>query len=714
MHSFRVSVTELASLVCRTGNLELTGAVGPSARDGQKAHQRWQKASNDNVEVSVKATIPIDGSTVKLTGRIDALNALNHHVTEIKSTLVPAEHLSNLRNEVPTCESETLSADEIEAFGHSVLQRYINWMVCVEQHRQSARSSAKTLEFPFPNFRNGQRNFAAVVFRGARDGFSSLCEAPTGIGKTISALYPAIKAIGEQHVQQVMYLTAKASNGSCELDENAVCPMTLGFFDRLPAAREELLNIAVITPAKMDEVAWRHRLCPFELALQMLPWMSIVVCDYNYLFDPLVRLPWFSEPRRKALVLVDEAHNLPDRSRAMFSAQLDRAMGHSVQAALNGTHPALVPRIAALDRLLLKHARGLNPGENIQTESPEGFRQAVSAAVETLMEAMSGNTALPREAIDWFKALCRYAAIDDLYGDAHRTVTAVDKKRGKRDVKISLMCLDASAEMHKLYKNYRSLCFFSATLHPIPFYQVTLGAPDQLQALQLPSPFAAEQAKHLIVSSVSTRYRQRDESLDALVQLIHDVCSANTGSYLVFLPSFTYLEKVWQAFTDRFPQHRVWKQTQTDTREHRQAQLEALEQAGERCGFVILGGVFGEGVDYVGSRLIGAIVVGVGLPAMSAEQELMTQHYRASGFDGYDFASRIPGLVRVLQTVGRVIRTETDRGVIVLVDDRFQATFYRKNFPSHWDLSICRDRSEWVEALNGFWSSKRLSLEAHL
>jgi len=479
--------------------------------------------------------------------------------------------------------------------------------------------------------------------------------------------------------------------------------MTIGFFDRLPEARDELLAVGVITPAIMDEVAWRYRLCPFELALQMLPWMMLVVCDYNYVFDPLVRLPWFSEPRRKSLVLIDEAHNLPDRSRSMFSGYLDRQLGQSLCVALQGAHPALVSRVQAVDKALLKHARGFAEGESVTRESPEVLRKSVSAGIEALQEAMSTGPALPPEGSDWFKALCRFAAIDDLYGEAHRTITEVGRYKGKRSVKVSLRCLDASKELHRLYKWYRSVCFFSATLRPVPFYQTTLGVPENVKAMQLESPFEPTQAEYILVPSISTRYRQRDQSLPDLVQLINDVFSAKAGSYMVFFPSFAYLEKVYAQFVERYPEYPIWKQSQGDARETRQAQLDALEQEGERLGFVIMGGVFGEGVDYVGHRLVGAIIVGIGLPGLSAEQELMAEHYRESGFDGYDFASRIPGFIRVLQTVGRVIRTETDRGAVVLVDDRFQAPFYRANFPNHWNTTVCRTRTDWLQRLKTFW-----------
>ena len=780
MNNFKVSVTDIAQLICRTGDLALFGAAGPSARDGQKAHKRWQEKTEVSTEVSVKAQVTVASCSVTLRGRIDVLDRVRRHITEIKSTLVPAEHVSdsqkavhraqvrlyaycllneidasevvgessldswqldvlyvNLRDESPTRETEYLSVVDILALGDSIVERYVSWMEKVSVSHSACRSSAQTMNFPHVDYRAGQYEMASLVYRGARDGFSLLVEAPTGIGKTISTLFPAVKAIGEKNVNQVVYLTAKASgvqavfnsielmednglnfncvslrskqltcfclNGSCERDESGRCPLTIGFFDRLPDARDELLTMGVITPSRLDDVAMRYELCPFELSLQLVPWMHLVVCDYNYVFDPLVRLPWFSEPRRQSQVLVDEAHNLPDRSRSMFSAQLDRAMGKSVADSLLPEHRRLLAKVDAVDRAVLKHARGMAAGETVTRGAPSGLLPSITGAIELLVELMSDGPALTAEAVDWFKALCRYVAIDELYGKSHRTITTVSQARGKKVVRIELLCLDASRELNQLYKNYKSVSFFSATLTPASFYQDTLGTPEHCRVLTLDSPFDYHQSAYLLVPCIGTRYKQRDQSLPRLVELIHDVCNAKEGSYLVFLPSFVYLETLANAFTKAHPEQRIWKQSRGQSREERLMQLERLRETGAHLGFVILGGVFGEGVDYIGDRLVGAVVVGVGLPGLSAEQDLMAEHYQELGYDGYDYANRIPGFTRVLQTVGRVIRTESDKGVVVLVDDRFEHSFYQSNFPDHINPVVCRNRQAWVYQLSAFW-----------
>ena len=798
MNKIRISVTELAQFICRTGDLDFGSVAGLSARDGQKAHQRVQASSTDDNEVSVRSSFDVNDYRVSLGGRIDLLDKSMRRITEIKSTVVPAEFVSesqrslhraqvrlyafclqhevnpngadkliseestskdshsnnesvfdevwildvlyiNIRNDTTTTESEELSCDEINRYGHDILKRYVEWMQLVDHHKNACLASAKNLKFPYPDFRAGQRALASLVYKGSRDSFNSLCEAPTGVGKTISTLFPAVKSLGEENIKQIVYLTAKTSgitavsdalsrmmdsgltihsvtlrskqltcfcsNGGCERDADGRCPLTIGFYDRLPEARAKLLSLGVITPATMDDISWEYQLCPFELAIQMLPWMMIVVADYNYVFDPLVRLPWFSESRKSSLVLVDEAHNLPDRSRSMFSAKLDRYMGRSLIPLLSGQHKQLIPKIEAVDKALLKHARGLELGETIARDTPKGMRVSVNAAIELLLQAMSEGPALPTEASDWFRALCRYAAISDLYGESHRTITEVTKKGGKKDVRLTLLCLDASKELGKLYKYYKSVCFFSATLSPFSFYNAVLGAEDDAKWARLESPFKQHQSAHLLIPSIDTRYRYREQSLPQLVELVNDVASAKPGNYLVFLPSFHYLEQLWAAYIQRFPNQAVWKQAQGQTKQDHQSMLEAMQTAESRIGFVILGGVFGEGIDYVGDRLIGAVVVGLGLPGVNAEQQLMAEHFRENGYDGYDYANRIPGFTRVLQTIGRVIRTESDRGVVALVDGRFRDSFYRANFPAHIQPKQCSNQQAWREALKVFWSA---------
>ena len=607
--------------------------------------------------------------------------------------------------------------------------------------------SAASLPFPFKHFRAGQHDMAAAIYRACRDKSELMCEAPTGIGKTVSSLFPAIKSLGEGKVRQLVYLTAKAagrlsaeqamhklcgsglqatmiqirakqptcfcSNGRCERDVSGRCPMTLGFFDRLPQARDELLAKGVIDNDVLDEVAWAHQLCPFELVLQLLPWVQVVVADYNYVFDPLVRISHFSTSRKDTLLLVDEAHNLLDRSRSMYSAELNRSLCMQAANACRQAYPLAARELDALSRQLLTVAdkagfsRDADTNVHVLNDAPSNLSRAVSETRVQLSEAMA-RQGVPSDVVsDVWKALCRYSVIYELYSKEHRCLVQQTREGQRRQVLVSLYCLDASSALASCYRLYRAAILFSATLRPAAFYQGTLGLREDTRYLQLSSPFDAQRCFRAVIDWIDTRYRQRQSSMKNLVDLIY--CSTNykRGNYLVFFPSYAYLEQVHALFVDTYPQRETWGQSRGQGREEQHRLLDELDTAGHRIGFAIQGGVFGEGIDYVGERLIGTLVIGTGLPAMGTQSELIAQHYRDSGHDGYDFAYRYPGFTRVLQTAGRVIRHESDAGFVLLVDARFKQSTYRLLFPDDWEVAYPQNQARLVNELENFWKKTK-------
>jgi len=580
---------------------------------------------------------------------------------------------------------------------------------------------------------------AAAVYRAVRDGEELLCEAPTGTGKTISTLFPSVKSLGQGDVKQVVYLTAKVAGrlsalqsltqmteaglninavqirskhttcfcsvGRCERDDTGRCPMTLGFFDRLPDARDELLSMGVISDEQMDEIAWQYQLCPFELALQMLPWVHVAIADYNYVFDPLVRLPHFSESRSDTVLLVDEAHNLVDRSRSMFSGELSRDDCLDEAHSYRRTHPHVSNALEKLSTAMMEYARHKPEGDTVEEETEKSVSRAASKAIEAIMEASGESPALPESSTDIFRALCRYVAINELYGDAHRTIVKVSKQGRRKQVLVSLYCLDASKALKKQYKLFKSSIVFSATLRPALFYRDTLGLPKKTPQIQISSPFDPERCCHAIVDWIDTRYRKRRDSLDDLVNLIAALSEKKRGNYLVYFPSYAYLDLVSKEFITRFPDVEVWCQTSDMNREEQSALLKSLDCPGHRVGFAILGGVFGEGIDFVGDKLIGAVVVSTGLPGLGTESDLVSNHYREQGHDGYDFTFRYPGFTRVLQTAGRVIRAESDRGIVILVDDRFKQSFYTRLFPETWKIQRSANLNSLSADIEKFWNN---------
>ncbi|MFK8080425.1 MAG: helicase C-terminal domain-containing protein [Granulosicoccus sp.] len=783
----KLSVTQLADFACREGDLMPDSVVGPTAREGMQAHRKLQKKRQVLVdqadwlqcEVGVSIEYQIDGSTLRLGGRIDLVDTRTPVLSEIKTTLVPSMQLPeahralqwaqlylygfifckqsdvhceelelelihvNLLDQIETSEHRNVSDVELDVFAETAMRSYVQWLMKTQAWQQRMVSSTRNLPFPFSQFRQGQRDMSAAIYRACRDASNLICEAPTGIGKTVSSLYPALKSMGEGKFTQLVYLTAKVAgrhsaeqaiqklsgaglettmiqirakeqtcfctNGRCERDAMGRCPMTLGFFDRLPQARDELLALGVIDNNQLDEIAWDHQLCPFELVQQLLPWVQLVVADYNYVFDPLVRLPHFSASGHNALLLIDEAHNLVDRSRWMFSAELSRDQCMSAAHECRENQPLIAVELDRLCRVLRKHGGECEESPHVSQDVPASVGRAVNAVLEQMGAAMTGLAGLRETTSSLWKELCRYRVIADLFSDRHRCITRSWVAGRTRSVVVTLFCLDASDALNATHRLFRASIVFSATLRPGLFYRDTLGLDADTGYMQLTSPFDASKCLRCIVDWVDTRYRHRQESMAALASLINDSTSIQPGNYLVFLPSYAYLEQLHNVFRATFPERDTWAQARDQTRDERQALFENLDIQGHRVGFAIQGGVFGEGIDYKGNRLIGTLIVGTGLPAIDAQSELIAAHYNQLGHNGYDFTYRYPGFTRVLQTAGRVIRDESDCGFVLLVDARFGQMAYRRLFPADWQPAFPTNQATLIKMLKNFWKNSEIA-----
>jgi len=780
-----IGVKELVAFVWRRGDLVHDGVAGPTALEGMAAHKKIQshKESSEQSEVSIATTLDCLGYKVKVRGRVDLLD-LQHDkpiVTEIKSSYVEPHHVPeavaqlhwsqlriyaallqhcefkdqinsddcllrlsiiNLRDEQIHTQEEHADWASLEKFLQSTLEQWVTWQKTVDAHRQRMRTSADSLEFPFPEFRDGQYQMAASVFRTLRDGQTLLCEAPTGIGKTVSALFPACKALAQQHVKQIAYLTAKttgrqaASNaleklhtagldasslvihskalachcktGSCDYLPDGRCPRTIGFFDRLPAAREELMLRKHLDDRVLDEIGEKYDLCPFELSLQMIPWVEIIVCDYNYVFDPLVRLTAFAEHEGSIGFLIDEAHNLGDRSRSMYSAALDSRQHKEVKRVCKSALPQLARSADSINRSMSRVASSHDNLPAADDELPKALVKAVDRCLDVFAELDINGSSLDREKLatvwDWFKELYRFRVIAQLFGESHRVLIEVDGKGTKRHTSIRLICLDASDRLEKAFKNIHSAAVFSATLRPAQYHLNVLGLRNCENTVQLPSPYTVDQTGCFICNWVDTRYRAREDSAQNLTELIHLVRHAREGNYLVFFPSHAYMSQIVEHYQKMYPDEDIVVQQRITQTEDRQEYLDSFFNKRNALGFAITAGVFGEGIDYTGESLIGAIVVGTGLPGLSLQQSLLKDHFDAGGFNGFDYAFRYPGFTRVLQAAGRVIRSETDQGIVVLVDPRFNESFYRDLYPPQWNLTPCVDGNQLLQGLDQFWN----------
>lgn len=813
----RLSVGELVSFACRTGDLIADAPSGPTAVEGIRAHQKLQKKRppGSEAEYRLEVEYPLFGETFLLTGRVDIVHPQSDlhrpaQLDEIKTTYchphrlpdsVREQHWAQLkiygfcyllqhqrdRGAAPDAEEQLslqmqwydlkqrksyperqlFSWPELEDFAHKALSTYVEWHRAWQQQRERVRASAHALEFPFANYRPGQRELAISAYRCLRDGGELVAEAPTGIGKTVSTLFPAIKALGEGHLDQLVYLTAKNSGrqvvretasrlheqglalslleiqakdktcacrlGLCSPDADGICPRTRGFFDRLPEARQQLLGQPLLTPEKIATVADALQLCPFELSLQMLPWVDLVVCDFNYVFDPLVRLNSLQSDQQRRALLVDEAHNLGDRARGMYSAQLTRRGSRQAARDCQG-YPTLKRAVnslvRALDQWVEERPRderfSAGPADaaaevwltSLDTTTTRDVFQgpdAVIAAAHKVMAVVSQmweqSQSPPEEIGEWLHSLYRFLTIVGILNDQHRCLTRRENRDAPwQEQQLKLLCVNAADFLQQCYRQFRGVILFSATLRPAPYIQQQLGVAAESPYLSLPSPFTSDQLGVFLCPYLDTRYRARERAADTLVDMIARVYHSRPGNYLVFFPSYRFLQQVAERFAAQYPDIALIQQTAGASEQERAAFLACFSENRRSLGFAIMGGIFGEGIDYVGEQLVGCILAGVGLPQVSEEQELLRQAAATCGdkvfSNGFDIAYRYPGLTRVLQAAGRVIRTETDRGVVILADARFAEPFYPPLLPGHWQLQHCASGEVLSSALGNFWGTE--------
>jgi len=766
----KLGIRQLVEFCCRSGDLGFDGGPSASAMEGIQTHQKIQRRYRKEAiaEAPVKLEICIDEYDIELSGRVDLLfehetpprieeiktvysfmndfstnydephwaqakcyavaYAMDHKLDEIAVSL----NYVNLFNQREHRQTRIFTRLELETFLRETLRRYIDWYKMVSKQRERLIDSAKVLAFPFVDFRQQQHRFAASVYRSIKQSHRLLAEAPTGSGKTISTLFPSVKAIGEELTDQIIYLSAKTSgqnearkaieamidkglqvtylivqakakccscvNDETEIDESGKCSRTLGFYDRLPAARESLFRTGKLDSEAIKLAAAEYCLCPFELSLQMLPWMDIVICDLNYIFDPLVQLSYFKSDRKRKVLLIDEMHNLVDRGRQMYSASLSR---RQIKLAAKSRNSATMVRAIngignALDRFTRQQANA----ETVSNEVPVTLTRAISRFGEQLGLDLFGNKRIPAETLDFGKAIFRFQCIGNLYSDHHRTITT----RPVVQREVQLMCLNAFEYLQQTYPLFDAICGFSATLSPVGYFHQALGLDDKCRSLKLESSFPPDRLQVNICSYVDTRYRQRDGYIDQICATIERCYAARPGNYLVFFSSYAFMQKVH----DHFEKHYAGIDTMVQVRAASdQQRVEFLSHYFDRTntlGFAIMGGVFAEGIDYVGSALIGTIIVGVGMPQANTQQQLIQQDFDAMQLNGFDFAYRFPGLTRVQQSAGRVIRSDTDYGVIILLDQRFQRADYQQHFPPHWQTRHCPEFDSLEKSLHRFWS----------
>ena len=713
---------------------------------GSRIHRKIQRqmGADYQAEVPLKTEIVCDGFTLKIEGRADGLIHTKEQVMvdEIKGVLreldrvqEPAgihlaqakcyasmvaeqEGVDEIGVQMTYCQMETeevkrfqysYQSNELKVWFDEVIRQYKKWAKFQIEWRKARNASIKGIEFPFP-YRKGQRDLAVSVYRTILRKKKLFIQAPTGVGKTISTVFPAVKAVGEELGEKIFYLTAKtitrtvaeqafetlreqnlkfkvitltAKEKICFCEETSCnpddCPYAKGHFDRVnDAVYELLMQEDVMSREVLEAQARKHKVCPFEMALDVSTWVDGVICDYNYVFDPDARLRrFFAEGGAGGyLFLIDEAHNLVERGRQMYSAELCKEDFLSVKKLVKGEAPRFAKRLEACNKILLAMKKECENYKVLDNISHFGIQ---------LMNVLSETDRYLEECVDkevretvldfYFQVrsfLNIYDGLDENY------VIYTEYQENGRFV-LKLFCVNPAANLQKCLDKGNSAVFFSATLLPIQYYKRLLSTEKDNYAVYIDSSFDTKKRLLMNGVDVSTRYTMRSrEMYQRYATYIFRVVKAKMGNYLIFFPSYRFMEDVYQEFTqllasDEEEMELVIQQKHMDE-EERENFLRAFEMGREKSliGFGVLGGIFSEGIDLTNEKLIGTLIIGTGLPQVCNEREILKSYFDQKGLYGFDYAYRYPGMNKVLQAAGRVIRTEDDRGVILLLDERFQ------------------------------------------
>ncbi|WP_246553137.1 helicase C-terminal domain-containing protein [Paenibacillus tritici] len=762
-----LSVRALVEFAYSSGSLEPGFRSGAAMSEGTRSHQLIQKQykEGDRKEVYLQTEILHGSLRFKIDGRCDGLLAAEDGsltVEEIKSIAgIPDSSLEGREvhwaqaymyaymlatdlglpsiqvkltyvqrgSEAQYSLYREMTREALTAFAEDTVSRYAPYAEMMVRYRVKRGESIPGLSFPFPAYRPGQRHFAAAVYTSIAEGANLFAQAPTGIGKTISTLFPAVKALGEGKAAGIFYLTAKtvtriaaqeaaamlnsrglhlhvialtAKDKACFREEgicgNDSCSYAEGYYDRINAALIDMLeHETLMTRETIAGYAHKHKVCPFEFSLDAAYTCDIVICDYNYIYDPRISLKRMSEERKKnTVLLVDEAHNLVDRGREMYSASLTKAPFLALSRTYKAANPGLGSAAKAVNAFFIalrKSCGDKGAGEwaAYPGELPELLENFAAEAEAELLNASSLFSAVQAEDDGAVSLLDTYYAVQGMLRTFktydERYITYAEVRSG--DVYLKLFNLDPSHLLQQMAKSFRSQILFSATLSPLPYYRDMIGAGEEDYSLSLASPFHKEQWQ-VSVLPVSTRYHDREASLHPLSDALKGMVSKK-GNYLVFFPSYVYLKNVYEVFTEKYPEVPVLLQGSGMSEVERESFLAAFRPDNPEplLGFAVLGGIFSEGVDLPGDRLNGVMVVGVGLPQVGLERNLLRSYFQSQGRNGFDYAYIYPGMCKVQQAGGRLIRSENDSGIIILADDRFMQPSYRQLLPEEWrDYSV--------------------------
>ena len=778
LHRGKVAVRKLVEFVLKKGSIDNRKISNHTAQEGARLHRKIQKEAGASYqkEVFLKTEVQVADDTWMVEGRADGVfeDQGLWVIDEIKTSEVQFEdvppeqielfyyqgmvyaYIYALQNELAevqvqltyyqttealiTRSQRVYTFEFLKSFFEELIQEYHRWLVFQENWRRLRTTSLQALAFPYEEYRKGQRELAVAAYKTLRSQQRLFVEAPTGTGKTISTLFPALKALGEERADRVFYLTAKtitrqvaedalhalakvgaetksvtltAKDKICFLDERKCnpddCQYANGYYNRINEGLWDLLHHEnQLTRPVIETYARKHQLCPFELSLDVSLFCDVIIGDYNYLFDPTVFLRrFFEETAEEYYFLVDESHNLVNRSREMYSATLTLSTFKEIKKKLlkdsRKLQRVLNQIIQEFDQL---EKLGLTENWTFHHQAPaaESLLKYLYKFCELMKEWLAANTEVETESLlsAYFECL-HYLKISEFYDDHYETTIELSKY----DVTIRQLCLDPAPFLKQSLDKGKASLLFSASFSPLSYYQEVLGGGDDALRYRLDSPFPIENQKILVTNYIQTTYKQREQNIPAIIEALSLMVQAKKGNYLVFFPSYKFLDEVYDAFKEQHPEVQTLIQNTEMNEEEREVFLARFKENPEQSlvGFCVLGGIFSEGIDLKATRLIGTAIVGVGLPQINSEQELLKDYFNEHGRPGFEYAYQLPGMNKVLQAAGRVIRDMEDRGVVLLLDQRFLTRRYQQLFPTHWQSFVaCYQTRELKRQLKAFWA----------
>ena len=782
----RISVRNLVEFILREGDIDNRKAGLPDKEAmqlGGRIHRKIQRqmGSDYYAEVPLKITVPCEGFAIQIEGRADGIQKTADGVVvdEIKGVLRELEYiekpvsvhlaqakcygyiygkqqeLDSITIQMTYCQmeteevkrfQETFSIEELERWFFDIVMQYEKWARFQVEWRQTRDATIKEAEFPYP-YREGQRELVTSVYRTILRKKKLFIQAPTGVGKTMATIFPAVKAVGEGLGDKIFYLTAKTitrtvaeqafqilkKNGLqykvatltakekicfCEKAEcnPDVCPYAKGHFDRVnDAVYEMITTMEEMSRENIETQAKKHSVCPFEMGLDVSLWVDAIICDYNYVFDPNAHLKrFFSEGKKgEYLFLIDEAHNLVERGREMYSAVLYKEEFLQMKKAVRYESVKLTRQLEGCNQMLLEMKRECQTYKEYNSISH--FALKLLNVMNGLQKLLEEKEQVDEEVLEFYFHVRNFL---NIYEEVDENYVIYTELEEGGDFKLKLFCVNPAVKLQNFLSQGNSTVFFSATLLPIRYYKKLLSVETDDYAVYAHSPF--KEANRLLVlgQDVSTKYTRRGyEMYERFAIYIKNVMQAKPGNYLVFFPSYRFMEEVRETF-ERYRTEEMccMMQEQNMNEQDREAFLQEFEaeREGSLAGFCVMGGIFSEGIDLTKERLIGAMIVGTGLPQVCNEREILKQYFDRHGENGFDYAYLYPGMNKVLQAAGRVIRTEEDKGVIALLDDRFAGRRYLEIFPREWrKLTYCNVKTI-GEKVEQFWKNAYIEPESDI